>query len=90
MDVAAPNEDRDHLPFAQHHALIIGIRAYEGRRRRLSAFSPYGKRSLNVRGRGALAPREQSTTMLIAAYPDDLDSSLSIPFVDLGQQRRMS
>jgi hypothetical protein len=37
VDVAAPNEDRDHLPFAQHHALIIGINAYEGRRRRPSA-----------------------------------------------------
>jgi hypothetical protein len=29
MDVAAPYEARDHLPFGQHHAFIIGINAYE-------------------------------------------------------------
>ncbi len=29
MDAAEPNEDRDHLPFLQHHAFIIGINAYE-------------------------------------------------------------
>lgn len=29
MDAVAPDESRDHLPFAQHHAFIIGINTYQ-------------------------------------------------------------